>query len=77
MLLKSFLFIFLCFSQVLNAENIYKNDFALFCKSYHADLEKSLLLYQSIENHDKSKNPFFMIIPKKIWNYLRKVLQNY
>jgi len=65
MFLKSFLFILLCFSQVLNAQNIYKNDFELFCKSYHADLEKSLFLYQSIEKHDKSKNPFFMILPKK------------
>lgn len=51
----------------VQASNVkYKNEFAVICKSYSHDIEKSLLMYQSVQKHfENGKYPFYVIVPSK------------
>ncbi len=62
--MKFFLLLCLFISPAI-AKNKYQNDFAIFCKSYKNDLEKSLFMYQSVEKNLKEDYPFFMVVPEK------------
>lgn len=55
------------FSFAQENSSKYKNDFAIFCKSFSRDLKRSLNLYISLEEHMKDFNniPFYLIVPEK------------
>ncbi len=50
----------------------YKNDFAFLTKSFHRDLERSLVMYKSVEKHFNAKVPFYLVVPREdLPNFLK------
>ena len=42
----------------------YKHEVILFCKSYHKDIERVQILFDSIQKFNKDSLPFYLCIPK-------------
>lgn len=59
--------LFFLFSAVFSYSSEYKDDFAIFCKSFSRDLKRSENLYQSLEAHMKDFNSisFYLVVPRK------------
>ncbi len=45
--------------------NIYQHEIILFCKSYHHDVDRAKILFDSIQQHNKDHIPFYISIPKQ------------
>lgn len=43
----------------------YQHEIILFCKSYHRDVDRAKILFDSIKKHNKHDIPFYISIPKK------------
>ncbi len=63
-MIKFFTLGFLVFNSTVYAAE-YKNAFAIFCKSYHEHLDKSIFMYKSVEDYATESYPFYMIVPAK------------
>lgn len=58
--LLSFIFCFF-----LNISSFSKDKFAFVCKSFNRDLQRSVVMYKSIEEYCTEKYPFYFIVPSK------------